>query len=139
MLSPVFFAPTNDGIFVTITSSGSNTAGKTFSLMCSATLHSRNPSLPDPNIPSPTFKWFYGPNGNAPLPSDLTPNTTVLNNGTYTSTLQFSPLSQSLHAGNYTCRLGAGSLVNSAMFTVNGKYLTMDIFLICTHRFIVYL
>ena len=100
---------------------GSTTAGETYSLMCSSTLASSNPSLPDPNIPSPTFEWFFGPNGNDPLPSDVTPMPTVLNSGTYTSTLQFSRLSQSLHTGNYTCRLGAGSLVNSNMLTVNGK------------------
>ena len=70
-------------------------------------------------MPPPTFEWFFGPNGNAPLPSSLTTPATVLNSHTYTSTLQFSPLSQS-HAGNYTCRLGAGRLVNSTMVTVNG-------------------
>jgi hypothetical protein len=38
----------------------------------------------------------------------------------YSSTLQFSPLSQS-HAGMYTCRLGPGRLVNSVAITVNGE------------------
>ena len=105
---------------VSISSSGSTTAGETYSLTCSATLNPyRNPPLPDPNIPSPTFEWFFGPNGNTPLPSGVTPMPTVLNSGTYTSTLQFSPLTQS-HTGNYTCQLGAGSLLNSAMVTVNG-------------------
>ena len=116
--APVFFLHTND-IAVAIFSSSSTTVGVTYSLTCSATLNSNNPPLPDPDIPPPTFEWFFGPNGDAPLPSGVTPTTTVLNNGTYTSTLQFSPLSQS-HSGNYTCRLGAGSLVNSAMITVNG-------------------
>ena len=106
-----------------ISSSGStqSTAGETYSLNCSAILYpgNRNPPLPDPNIPSPTFDWFFGPNGSAPLPSDLTPTATILNHGTYISILQFPQLSQS-HAGNYTCRLGVGSLVNSAIVTVNG-------------------
>ena len=106
-----------------ISPSGSTAAGETYSLICSATLHSHNPPLPDPNIPSPIFEWFFGPNGNAPLPSGLTPTATVLSSGTYTSTLQFSLLSQS-HAGNYTCRLGAGSLVNNVMVTVNGRCIT---------------
>ena len=124
MLSPVFFIRIADGspLSVAISPSGSTTAGETYSLTCSATLHSKNPSLPDPNIPSPTFEWFFGPNGNDPLLSGLTPTPTVLSGGTYTSTLQFSPLSPS-HTGNYTCRLGAASLVNSAVVIVNGKIL----------------
>ena len=121
MLSTVFFIHIAglNSVSVAISSSGSTTAGETYSLTCSATLHHRNPSLPDPNIPSPTFEWFYGPNGNAPLPSGLIPPTTVLSSSTYTSTLQFSPLSQS-HTGNYACRLGAGSLMNNDIFTVTG-------------------
>ena len=107
---------------VMISLSGSTTAGETYSLVCSATLASNNPSLPDPNIPAPTFEWFFsGPNGSAPLPSGLTPSETVLSSGTYTSSLQFSPLSQ-FYTGMYTCRLGAGRLVNSTMVTVTGKY-----------------
>ena len=123
MISTVLFTliAGSSSVSVAISPSGSSTAGNLYSLICSATLYpNRNPPLPDPNIPSPIFKWFFGPNGNAPLPSGLTTMATVLNSGTYTSTLQFSPLSQS-HAGNYTCRLGAGSLVNSNMFTVTGK------------------
>ena len=126
MLPPVFFAPTN-GTSLIITSSGSNTAGETYSLMCSATLHSNNPPSPESYImPPPTYEWFFGPNGNDPLPSGLTPTATTLGtDNIYRSTLQFSPLSQSLHTGNYTCRLGAGSLVNSNTFTVTRKYITI--------------
>ena len=103
---------------VAISPDGSTTAGETYSLTCLATLApSSNPPLPDPNIPSPTFEWFFGPNGSAPLPSGVTPTDTILSSDTYTSTLHFSPLSQS-HTGNYTCRLGAISLMNSAMITV---------------------
>ena len=101
-------------------SAGPTTAGEAYSLTCSATLHARNPTLPDPNIPSPTFEWFFGPNDGNSLPFGLTTPGTVLSSDTYTSTLQFSPLSQS-HTGMYTCRLGAVSLVNSNMFTVSGK------------------
>ena len=76
-------------------------------------------------MPPPTFEWFFGPNGNAPLPSGLTPTATVLGtDNIYRSTLQFSPLSQS-HTGNYTCRLGAGRLVNSNTFTVICKCITI--------------
>ena len=106
---------------VTISPSGSSTAGETYSLMCSATLFDPIP-LPS-NVPSPTFQWFFGPNGNASLPSDVTPMATVMSNtptsNTYTSTLQFSPLSQS-HAEMYTCQIGAGILANNTMVTVNG-------------------
>ena len=102
-----------------MSSPDSTTAGDTCSLTCSATLSPRNPSLPDSNIPAPTFEWFFGPNGNASLPSGLTPTETYLSNNSYRSTLHFSPLSQ-FHTGRYTCRLGVGSLINSAMVTVNG-------------------
>ena len=136
MLSAVFFdrIAGSTSISVAISPSGPTTAGETYSLMCSATLRAnRNPPLPDPNIPSPTFGWFFGPNGNDPLPPSLTPTPTVLSSGIYTSTLQFFPLSQS-HAGNYTCRLGAGSLENSARLTVDGKHLiTVEYVLICFH------
>ena len=129
MLSTVYFTRVANSRTdsVTITpSSGSTTAGKTYSLTCSATLNPKYPPSPESYvIPPPTFEWFFGPNGNDPLPSgfNLTLMKTVLNNDTYTSTLQFPPLSQS-HAGIYTCRLGAGSLVNSNNLTVSGKYLT---------------
>ena len=107
---------------VIISSSDSSIAGETYSLICSATLYpDSNPSLPDPSIPSPTFEWFYGPDGNASLPSDLTPGATIFNGSTYISKLVFSPLHQSF-TGNYTCRLGAGNLVNSSMLTVTGKH-----------------
>ena len=131
MLSPVFFTRIADRspLSVAISPSGSTTAGETYSLVCSATLHDRNPAG-SPNsyiMPPPTFEWSFGPNGNAPLPSGMTATTTVFNsnNRAYTSTLQFSPLSQS-HEGNYTCRLGVVSLVNSHNFTVVGTHLTRN-------------
>ena len=106
---------------VTISPSGSTgTAGETYSLTCSATLHPRFIPFPS-DVPSPTFEWFFGPN-NSSLPSGVTPMATVLSNVTYTSSLQFSQLSQS-HAGMYTCRLGPGRLANHAMVTVNRKFL----------------
>ena len=118
----VIFYPFNGirgGLSVVISSHGSNTAGETYSLICSAILN-QNPPLPDPSIPSPTFEWFYNSDGNASLPLGLNPETTF-NGSTYISELEFSPLHQ-FNAGNYTCRLGAGNLVNSIIFTVTGKY-----------------
>ena len=107
---------------VTISPSGSTgIAGETYSLTCSTTLHPV--SVPFPSVvPSPTFEWLFGPN-NSSLPSGVTSTGTTFNNvDTYTSTVQFSLLSQS-HAGMYTCRLGPGRLANSANVTVNGIYL----------------
>jgi hypothetical protein len=98
---------------VAISSSGSGFAEESYLLTCSATLVDPVP-LPS-NIPTPSFEWFFGPNGDASLPSGAAPTSTNLqNNRTYTSSLQFSPLSQ-CHAGVYTCRLGAGILSNSAV------------------------
>ena len=118
--------------------SGFGNAGETYSLSCSAILIL--PGILPTGTPTPTFQWFFGPNGNAFLPSGLTTPATTSRMGTianlatttYTSTLQFSPLSQS-HAGNYTCRIGAGRLVNSAMVTVNGimiKYIFCDLLIV---------
>ena len=102
-------------------STGSATAGQTgYSLTCSSTLFEPS-SLPS-DLPSPNFQWSFS--GSASLPSGVTATTTAMSSyndtsETYTSTLQFSPLSQS-HTGMYACRLGAGRLVNSAMITVDG-------------------
>ena len=101
---------------LSISSSGSNTAGTVYSLMCSSTLRSDSTPLPV-NVPAPRFMWFFGPSGSDPLPFDM--GTTSSDNITFTSTLQFSPLSLS-HAGIYTCRLGPGRLVNNATVTMDG-------------------
>ena len=103
-------------------STGSATAGQTdYSLTCSSTLF--EPSRIPPDAPSPNFQWSF--NGNASLPSGVTAMPTVVSSSnstseTYSSILQFSPLSQPLHRGMYTCRLGPGRLVNSAMIIVDG-------------------
>ena len=55
----------------------------------------------------------------APLPSGLSPPVTTNSGSTYTSTLQFSPLSQS-HGGMYTCRLGRNERL-AVSVTVTGK------------------
>ena len=77
--------------------------------MCSVDIS--NIHQPLGNVPSPSFEWFFGPN-NASLPSGVTLMPTVVSSNstanTYTSTLQFSPLNQSL-AGIYTCRLGGNA------------------------------
>lgn len=108
---------------MTISLSGPGITGNPFSLTCSATLNRMEPLRLPSDVPPPSFDWFYGPYGNATLPSGVTPVETVLteNNRTYSSTLQFSPVLNESHAGNYTCRLGAASLINSAMVTVNGR------------------
>ena len=102
------------------------TAGeRAYSLICSSTLYDPVP-LPN-NVSSPDFQWSF--DGSASLPSGVTAMPTVMSSmnessETYTSTLEFSPLSQS-YTGNYTCRLGAGRLVNSAFVTVNGMILKL--------------
>ena len=114
------WTPSNTGSATVILSpSGSGIAGSSFTLTCSATLLEPIP-LPS-DVPSPSFEWFYGPHGNASLPSGVTPSSTVLMSGNiYSSTLQFLPSLKESHAGMYTCRLGAGRLVNSIMVSVDG-------------------
>ena len=120
MTLPVNFGIEYNTSQVTISSSGPGIAGNAFTLTCSATLFEPIP-LP-PNVPCPTFEWFYGPHGNASLPPSVTPSTTVLMscNNIYSSTLLFFPTLNESHAGNYTCRLGAGRLVNSTVVSVDG-------------------
>ena len=101
-------------------STGSATAGEAYSLTCSSTLF--EPSRLPSDLPSPNFQWFF--NSSASLPSGVTDTPTVRSSfndtsETYSTILQFSPLSQ-CHIGMYTCRLGAGRLVNSAMVAVDG-------------------
>ena len=110
-------------------STGSTTAGRTgYSLACSVSLFvpgqlpsdtTRQP-LPD-GVPSPTFEWSF--NGSSSLPSGVTamPTTKDSTSEIYTGMLQFSPLSQ-FHEGSYTCRVGAVSLMNNTMVTVDGKF-----------------
>ncbi len=107
---------------VNISSSGPGIAGTTFSLTCSVTLTDPIP-LPA-NVPCPNFEWFYGPNGIASLPPGVIPEAKFNFSGhTFTSTLQFTPGLNESHAGNYTCRLGAGRLANSIVVSVHGMYL----------------
>ena len=114
----VNFGVQYDQDHITTSSSGSNTVGASYSLMCSSILNSDSRPLPN-NIPAPMFVWS-GPSDNDPLPTGVTDmGTTSRDNITFTSTLQFSSLSQ-CHIGNYTCQLGPERLVNSAMVTVNG-------------------
>ena len=108
-------------------STDSTTAGESnYSLNCSLTLYEPSRLSEAVGVPQPNFQWSFG--GSASLPSGVTAMPTVMSSSnstseTYTSTLQFSsPLSQSLHTGMYTCRLGPGRLVNSVMVTVNGMY-----------------
>ena len=101
---------------------GSNIAGENSSLECSATIT----PMPNPNVSPPTIEWFYGRCPyNGSLPSGVTPTETTLSNEyTYTSTLQFSPLSQS-HSGMYTCQLGGNArLADTFSVIVNG--MTVD-------------
>ena len=124
MLFSVDFSLVQQFVHVSISSSGSSIIGESYSLICTATLVDPVP-LPS-DVPPPTFEWFFGLNGSVSLSSGVIPMATITassNNSisiTYTSTLQFSPLIQS-HAGMYMCRLGAGSLVNSTIVTVNGN------------------
>ena len=104
------------------TGSTATSAGRTdYSLTCSSTLFepSHLPSIS--GVPSPNFQWSF--NGSTSLPAGVTAMPTVMSSNstseTYTSILQFSPLSQS-YTGMYTCRLGPARLVNSAMVIVNG-------------------
>ena len=103
-------------VAISRSAAGSNTAGGSSILECSATIT----PVPDPIVSSSTFEWFFGPN-NGSLPSGVTATENISSNGdTYTSTLWFSPLSHS-HTGMYTCRLGGNArLADTFSVIVNG-------------------
>ena len=106
------------------TNSSSASAGDIFSLTCSATI---SDDLLPSEAQAPTFRWFFGPRGNTMLPSGVTSMRTILSSGnSYTSTLQFSPLSQS-HAGMYTCHPGAKRFAKSVNVIVNGMHYTYEV------------
>ena len=88
-------------ISLSITASGTNTAGQTYRLECSATVT----GSPD----QPTFTWLDPINN--PVPSVM-----VTTTGS-TSTLTFSPLTVS-NAGTYTCRVTAGGVTETQTTTV---------------------
>ena len=107
------------------TGSTATTAGDTGYLLNCSTILFEPDRLPS-GVPLPNFQWSF--TGHTSLPSGVTAMPTVMSSSnstseTYTSILQFPPLSQCL-IGNYMCRLGPGRLMNSAMVTVNGTYFT---------------
>ena len=104
-------------LFITITPSGTNTAGEQYQLTCTATVEG--------STDTPTFSWLGPPNG-GPLPSgvgDTRMVSDVMSSGsTHTSILQFDPL-QSSHGGMYTCQVTVGTVTEtrSTQVTVEGK------------------
>ena len=120
---------------------GSTTAGEIgHSLVCSTFFTEPFPLPTDLPIPTPTFQWFFGPNGNSSLPSGVTPSmtTSLMSNNPdgifYTSTLQFPRLSQHLHTGMYTCRIGPGRLASNTIVTVDGRILERNCVSPCIHK-----
>ena len=97
---------------VSVTASGMNTAGETYSLVCTVTVAG--------STDRPTITWVDPMNST--VPSDL------INTTGNTNTLTFNPLSVS-HAGNYTCRAMVGELageeVSTVIVNVPGSYACM--------------
>ena len=98
-----------------ITASDTNTAGETYSLMCSVTVTG--------STDQPTITWF-GPMNNPVSPEMVTTTGS-------TSTLTFNPLSARSHAGTYTCRASAGSLSGNRTFTVQVNVRGISV-IVCT-------
>ena len=92
---------------VSITPSGTNTAGASYSLVCSVTVTG--------STDTPTITWLDPMNSQ--VPSEMVSTTGSM------STLTFNQLSTS-HAGTYTCRatLTSGEMETDIMIvTVQGK------------------
>ena len=96
----------------TITLFGDNTAGETYSLVCSVAA-----------IPTPTITWLDDGVEITTDSSRTVSVTTSDGSNRYSSTLTFNPLSAS-HAGTYTCRatLTSGEMdTDTVMITVRGE------------------
>ena len=100
----------NGSIDVSITPSGTNTAGETYSLECSATVTG--------STDQPTITWLV--NG-CEITSDSTRmvSTTTRNSehGSYSSNLTFNRLAAS-RAGTYTCRAMVGRTLEHATMDI---------------------
>ena len=105
-------------ISLSITASGTNTAGQTYRLECSATVTG--------STDQPTFTWLDPMNN--PVPSVMVTTTGSMN------TLTLSPLAVS-HAGTYTCRVTAGGVTETQTTTVVVK----GMFVVCTCTLLPYL
>ena len=96
----IFFLTPAIAISLSITASGTNTAGETYSLECSATVTG--------STDQPTITWLDPMNE---VPSEMVTTTGSM------STLTFNPLAAS-HAGTYTCRVTAGGVTETQTSTV---------------------
>ena len=94
-------------------------AGQRYNATCSV----RITTTPLPaNTPTPTFKWFYGPNKSMinTTGHDVTVSVQNISNR-YVSTIDLTPFSVS-HAGIYTCQFGGNEGLNaSIIITANGN------------------
>ena len=95
-------------ISISVTASGTNTAGQTYRLVCSATVTGSNDQ--------PTFTWLDPMNN--PVPSGMVTTTGSM------STLTFSSLTVS-HAGTYSCRVTAGGVTETQTTTVTLNGITI--------------
>ena len=99
-------------VHISITPSGTNTAGEYYQLTCTFIS----------STATPTFSWLGPPNGGPLLNGvdDTRLVSDVMSSGsTHTSILQFNPL-QSSHEGNYICQVTtAGSNMYTSAFQVN--------------------
>ena len=91
---------------VSITPSGTNTAGETYSLVCSVTVTG--------STDTPAITWLDPMNSHVPSEMFSTDGSM--------RTLTFNPLSAS-HAGTYTCRATLGGAMGAAMeeITIQGE------------------
>ena len=104
--------PPPPGITVSIDTSGTNTAGETYNLMCSASVTG--------STDQPSITWLEG---DVEISNSTTRTVSAPtmrpSGGSYSNTLTFSPLAAS-HAGTYTCRAtAAGNLMDTGMMVVS--------------------
>ena len=103
--TPPTTPPITPNITVSISTSGTNTAGETYSLECSATVTE--------STDQPTIIWLHDGNEISPTdPTRMVSPPTLRSNSDYSSTVTFNPLLTS-HAGTYTCTAMVGSVVET--------------------------
>ena len=113
-----FFLAVDIGAMKVMPSLSANNFGQIISLILTCSADVLN-DIQELGVPPPTFEWFFGPNGNASLPSGVAVSTVTLNNGTsYSNTLLFSLPAEASQGGIYTCRLGGNPRL-VASITIN--------------------
>ena len=118
-------------VAVSITASGTNTAGETYSLVCSVTVRG--------STEQPSITWLEDDGQIASDPLITVSPTTSDGGDGYSTTLSFDPLATS-HTGTYTCRATVGGEIqtDTEVVSVRSEFVIVN-FIPHFHHFVIHL